>query len=865
MPHTESVLAIGVPIAPTEPTDANPTHIAEYGRGGLMSVADLTARGNIVADRKTVGMLVYVQSEAKYYTLTTLPNTWTELAGGSGGGVTSVTGTANEVTVSPTTGSVVVGLPDDITVRDVNLEHAKFDTTPTVTTAAQADMVWTDNLSTVSLGMSSTVSAALGQSIYKRGKNISGAPIAKGKVVRIAGGTGSADLTFDLATNATETGSAPTIGFAAEAIADNAHGFVVCQGILTGIDTSGYPMAEGQPMYLGTAGDVVGPSLPQQPAHGVFCGWLIKKAAGSAGVVYAKFDNYQELEELSDVLVGTGNGGVALADGQILQYDGTNGVWRNKSLDGDKGDITVSGTGATWTIDNNAVTFAKMQDVEEACLLGRNTGVGTGDPQVIKLDSTFAWTTVGGKPAITAVFPSDYVSDTRSISTSGGLTGGGDLSANRTLSIATSGVTTTKIADNNVTLAKIEAIATDRLLGRSTAGSGNVEQITCTAAGRAILDDASASDQRTTLSASPNAAKYIVQETNAELANAQALGSLATGIVKNTTTTGVGVLSIATGSDLPSHNHAGSDINSGTVGVTYGGTGLNAGSATNGQLLIGNGSGFTLATLTAGTGMTITNGSGSITLASSGGGSSITITTNEYTSGSGTWTKPSNAKIVVVYMCGGGASGATGTTTAPGNGGAGSWIVNHVFRGDELGNESYAVGAGGTGNNGAGGDSSFGRLVAPGGRVSATPRNQFTGGTQSNGFTGGGPAGSAAAGGGGRHGGYGCGGGGGGGDTGFGGGDGGKALSNEFAAASNNVNQGGGAPGGASGSAGTASSATYSFNGFGDGGGGGGAGAVGGAGYRGSGGGGGGRAASGTHLGGVGGDGFIRVTTYAWS
>lgn len=41
--------------------------------------------------------------------------------------------------------------------------------------------------------------------------------------------------------------------------------------------------------------------------------------------------------------------------------------------------------------------------------------------------------------------------------------------------------------------------ATDRLLGRSSSGSGAGQEITCTAAGRALIDDATAGDQRTTL------------------------------------------------------------------------------------------------------------------------------------------------------------------------------------------------------------------------------------------------------------------------------------------------------------------------------------------------------------------------------
>lgn len=63
----------------------------------------------------------------------------------------------------------------------------------------------------------------------------------------------------------------------------------------------------------------------------------------------------------------------------------------------------------------------------------------------------------------------------------------------------------------------------------------------------------------------------------------------------------------------------GSAVASGLVPVTYGGTGIDAHLAANGKLLIGNGTGYTLATLTAGANVTVTNGAGTITIASTGG------------------------------------------------------------------------------------------------------------------------------------------------------------------------------------------------------------------------------------------------------
>lgn len=72
--------------------------------------------------------------------------------------------------------------------------------------------------------------------------------------------------------------------------------------------------------------------------------------------------------------------------GQLLQSGGaaadlswTTGI---ALTDGDKGDITVSSTGATWTIDNAAVSLAKMANLSQYSLIGRSSS-GSGVPQAI--------------------------------------------------------------------------------------------------------------------------------------------------------------------------------------------------------------------------------------------------------------------------------------------------------------------------------------------------------------------------------------------------------------------------------------------------------------------------------------------------
>jgi hypothetical protein len=115
-----------------------------------------------------------------------------------------------------------------------------------------------------------------------------------------------------------------------------------------------------------------------------------------------------------------------------------------------------------------------------------------------------------------------------------------------------------------------------------------------------------------------SAGTYIVRIPDASIPSATALDSLSAGYLKTQGSGGFGAVS--TVATVPV-----GDI-SGVLPIAKGGTNLSS-TPTNGQLLIGNGSGYTLASLTAGSNVTITPGAGTITIAATTGGAAFNYVT----------------------------------------------------------------------------------------------------------------------------------------------------------------------------------------------------------------------------------------------
>jgi hypothetical protein len=135
-----------------------------------------------------------------------------------------------------------------------------------------------------------------------------------------------------------EATAANTIGLTLDAIPNNSNGYVVRSGLLEGVNTS--HLVEGELVWLSETTGATTSTRPTAPAHSVMLGWCIKQGGGTSGIVLVDVKNGSELEELHDVSVASATTGQALRKGG-------DGVWRGHTYTAGDVGAEPAGTAAS--------------------------------------------------------------------------------------------------------------------------------------------------------------------------------------------------------------------------------------------------------------------------------------------------------------------------------------------------------------------------------------------------------------------------------------------------------------------------------------------------------------------------------------
>jgi nitrogen fixation protein len=231
-----------------------------------------------------------------------------------------------------------IGATANVNLGEYELKTGQLtlDTTPTGT-AAVGTTRWND-----SIGSPETTLKG-GSVIIKNGVDLVARVVnevtpnttltkANYPVVRVSGAQGQR-LAVAYAQANNDNNSADTLGLVIETIATNQEGFIMTVGQIEEVNTTGSLQGEtwvdGDVLYLSptTPGAVTNIKPTGLTGHIVVIGY-VEYSHAIHGKIYVKIMNGWELDELHNVYINP----ATLANNNILQYDSTDSLWKNKVL-----------------------------------------------------------------------------------------------------------------------------------------------------------------------------------------------------------------------------------------------------------------------------------------------------------------------------------------------------------------------------------------------------------------------------------------------------------------------------------------------------------------------------------------------------
>ena len=182
------------------------------------------------------------------------------------------------------------------------------------------------NITISSTATEITINGEDAQSDIIEVRNTTGSLISKGSAVFITGAQGNRTR-IDLAQSNSDT-TMPAIGLAQDDIANNSNGFVIVQGVLTGLDTSSFSVGEVIFVSSTVAGDLVttAPSHPNaQQALGVVL--VSNVSIGEIQVITGQVSGIEGGTNQNTFLIGD-----ALAGTKILEFVNNVGSMQIKAI-----------------------------------------------------------------------------------------------------------------------------------------------------------------------------------------------------------------------------------------------------------------------------------------------------------------------------------------------------------------------------------------------------------------------------------------------------------------------------------------------------------------------------------------------------